>query len=74
MAWYCYIFGTMLFIVSATEKGMVNWAKWFKVKLHKDMIVVQRKAGKIGNNLLGLAFTLVVKHYSALEYTKEDEE
>jgi len=53
---------------------VVNCIEWFKVILHKEMIVVQRKVGKVRNNLVGLVLTLVMKHYSALEYTKEDEE
>jgi hypothetical protein len=35
-----YIFRTLLFVVSVIEKGVVNWAKWFKMKIHKEMIVV----------------------------------
>jgi hypothetical protein len=38
------------------------------------MIAVQRKVGKVGNSLIGLAFTFVTKYFDALEYTKEDEE
>jgi hypothetical protein len=38
------------------------------------MIVAQRKVRKVRNSLIGLTFTLVAKHYVALEYTKEDEE
>jgi hypothetical protein len=53
---------------------VVNCTEWFKVILHKEMIVVQRRVGKVRNNLVGLVLTLVMKHYSALEYTKEDEE
>ncbi len=53
---------------------MVNWAKWFKVRLHKEMIAIQRKARRVGNNLISLALILVVKHYTTLEYTKEGEE
>jgi hypothetical protein len=37
------------------------------------MIVILRKAGKVGNNLIGLAYTLVAKHYTTLEYIEEDE-
>ncbi len=60
----CYILRTLLFAVNAIERGIVNWAKWFKVQLHKEMIVIQKKARKVGNNLIGLAFTLVAKHYT----------
>jgi hypothetical protein len=52
---------------------MVNWAKWFKIQLHKEMIVVQRKARKVRNSLIKPTLILVEKHYDALEYTKEDE-
>jgi hypothetical protein len=38
------------------------------------MIIVQKKAKKVGNSLIGLAFTLVAKHYATLEYIKEDED
>jgi hypothetical protein len=38
------------------------------------MITVQRKAIKIGNNLVGYVFILVAKYYIALEYMEEDEE
>ncbi len=31
---------TLLFVVSAIEKGIVNWVEWFKMRLHKEMIVV----------------------------------
>jgi hypothetical protein len=61
----------VLSTISATEKGIFNWVEWFKVRLHKDMVVVQRKARKIGNNLVGHALILIVKHYSALEYIEE---
>jgi len=44
-----------------------------KYILHKEMIAIQRKVGKVGNNLIGLAFTLVAKHYTTLEYIEEDE-
>jgi len=53
---------------------MINWVEWFKVQLHKEMIVVQRKAGKAVNNLIGPTLTLVAKHYVASKYTKEDEQ
>ncbi len=56
------------------ERGIVNWAEWFKVRLHKEVIAIQRTAGKVGNSLIGPALTLIVKYYVALEYTKEDEE
>jgi hypothetical protein len=70
----CYIFGTLLFVISVIKKGTVNWVEWFKVQLHKEMITIQRKAKKVGNNLVGPTFTLVTKYYATLEYTKEDEE
>jgi hypothetical protein len=38
------------------------------------MIIVQRKVGKIRNNLVGHALSLVAKHYTTLKYTKENEE
>lgn len=60
----CYISRTLLSAVNATEKGIVNWAKWLKVQLHKEMIAIQKKARKVGNNLIGLARTLVAKHYT----------
>ncbi len=53
---------------------MVNCAEWFKVRLHKEMIVVQRRARKVRNNLDGLVLIMVMKHYNALKYTKENEE
>jgi hypothetical protein len=37
------------------------------------MIIIQRKARKVGNSLIGRAFTLVIKYYVALEYVEEDE-
>jgi hypothetical protein len=70
----CYIFRTLLFVVSIIEKGLVNWVEWFKMRLHKEMIVVKRKVGKVGNYFVNPPFTLVAKYYSALEYTKEDKE
>jgi hypothetical protein len=69
-----YIFGTILFIISAIERGAFNWAKWFKVRLHKEMVAVQGKVGKIGNSLVGPTLILVTKYYITLEYMKEDEE
>ncbi len=57
----------MLFAVSVTEKGIVNWVEWFKMRLHKEMIAAQRKVGKIGNSLVGHVFTLVAKHYTTLK-------
>jgi hypothetical protein len=59
-----YILGTLLSAVNATGRGIVNWAKWFKVQLHKEMIAIQKKAKKVRNNLIGLALTLVAKHYT----------
>lgn len=53
---------------------MVNSAEWFKVRLHKEMIAFQRKARKVGNNLISLDLILVVKHYTTPKYTKEGEE
>ncbi len=38
------------------------------------MIIVQRKVGKVGNNLIELALTIVAKHYATFEYIEEDEE
>jgi hypothetical protein len=38
------------------------------------MIVVQKKVGKVGNNLIEPALTIVAKHYATLEYIEEDEE
>jgi hypothetical protein len=35
-----YVLRTLLFVVSVTERGMINWAEWFKVRLHKEMIAV----------------------------------
>lgn len=35
-----YVSGTLLFIISAIERGMINWDEWFKVRSHKEMIVV----------------------------------
>jgi hypothetical protein len=35
-----YISGILLFAISAIEKGVVNYIEWFKVRLHKEMIVV----------------------------------
>jgi hypothetical protein len=52
---------------------VVNWGEWFKVRLNKEMITIQMKARKVGNSLIGLALTLVAKHYVVLEYTKENE-
>lgn len=69
----CYILRTPLSIISAIERGTINWAKWFTVRLHKEMIVVQRKARKVRNSLIKPTLILVEKHYDALEYTKEDE-
>ncbi len=68
-----YVSGTLLFIMSTTKKGIFNWVEWFKVQLHKEMIIIQRKARKVGNSLIGRAFTLVIKYYVALEYVEEDE-
>jgi hypothetical protein len=31
------------------------------------------RGGEIRSSLIGLAFTLVAKHYMTLKYTKEDE-
>jgi hypothetical protein len=33
-----YVSGTLLSIVNATERGTIDWAEWFKVRLHKEMI------------------------------------
>lgn len=68
-----YVSGTLLSIMSTTKKGIFNWVEWFKVQLHKEMIIIQRKARKVGNSLIGRAFTLVIKYYVALEYVEEDE-
>ncbi len=70
----CYASRTLLFAMNAIKRVIVNWVEWFKVWLHKKMIVIQKKVGKVGNNLFGLAFTFVTKYFDALEYTKEDEE
>jgi hypothetical protein len=59
--------------MNATKRGIVNWAEWFKVRLHKKMIVVHRKVGKVGNSLIGHALTFVTKYFDTLEYTKENE-
>ncbi len=44
------------------------------MRLHKKMIAIQRKARKVGNDLINLVLILVVKHYTTLEYTMEGEE
>jgi hypothetical protein len=41
---------TMLFRVNDIERGRINWVEWFKVQLHKEIIIFQRKAGKVGNS------------------------
>jgi len=38
------------------------------------MITVQRKAIKIGNNLVGYVFILVAKYYIAPKYEEDEEE
>ncbi len=63
-----------MYVVNTTKRGTVNWAKWFKVQLQKEMIAISKKAKKVGNSLIGPVFTLVAKHYVALEYIEEDEE
>jgi hypothetical protein len=35
-----YILRTLLSTISAIERGTVNWAEWFNVRLHKEMITV----------------------------------
>ncbi len=37
-----YISGTLLSITSAIKRSIVNWAKWFKVRLHKEMMLADR--------------------------------
>jgi hypothetical protein len=32
---------------------------WFAQKLQNDILVVQRKVGRPGNTLIGLAFTII---------------
>jgi hypothetical protein len=59
--------------MSTTKKCIFNWVEWFKVQLHKEMIVIQKKARKVRNSLIGCALTLVIKYYVALEYAEEDE-
>jgi hypothetical protein len=56
------------------ERRIVNWAECFKLWLHKEIIAIQKKARKVGNNLVGHALTLIAKHYAILEYIEEDEE
>jgi hypothetical protein len=62
-----------LFVVSIIERSTINWFEWFKVQLHKEMIVVQRKARKVRNSLVGPIFILMAKYYNAVEYMEEDE-
>lgn len=68
-----YILGTLLSTMNAIEKGTINWVEQFKVRLHKEMITIQRKAKKVGNCLIEPTLTLVTKYYVVLEYAKEDE-
>jgi len=35
-----YVSRTLLFAINATKREIVNWAEWFKVRLHKEMIIV----------------------------------
>jgi hypothetical protein len=65
---------SLLSIVSTIERCIVNWDEWFEIRLHAEMIIVQRKAREVRNNLIGLVFTLVAKHYITLKYIEEDEE
>jgi hypothetical protein len=37
-----YISRTLLSTISAIKRGTINWAKWFKIRLHKEMIVVDK--------------------------------
>ncbi len=70
------ISGTLLSIVSATERSMVNWAEWFKVGLHKEVIVVHRKVGKIGNSLIGPILPLwqnTMLHYNTQRKMKRNQ-
>jgi hypothetical protein len=30
-------------MVRATKKGAINWAKWFKIRLHKEMIAMDTR-------------------------------
>jgi hypothetical protein len=41
----------------------MNWALWFTQKLHNEILVVQRKASRPRNTLIGLALTIIgTKH------------
>jgi hypothetical protein len=35
-----YVSGTLLSTINAIKRWTVNWVKWFKVQLHKEMIIV----------------------------------
>lgn len=70
---FCYISKTLLFVVRNAERGIANWVECFKVWLHKEIIIIQKKARKLGNNLVGHALALIAKHYATLEYIEKDE-
>jgi hypothetical protein len=58
-----YVSKTLLSTINATKRGTITWAKWFKVWLHKEMIIVQKKVGKVRSRKIGPTLTLVAKHW-----------
>jgi len=56
----------------AVKKEKVNWATWFSQKLQNEIIVIQCKAGKIGNTLAEPTLT-IIGHYFLKQWEPEKE-
>jgi hypothetical protein len=56
----------------AIKKEKVNWATWFSQKLQNEIIVIQCKAGKIGNTLAEPTLT-IIGHYFLKQWEPEKE-
>lgn len=41
----------------------MNWALWFTQKIHNEILIVQRKAGRLGNTLIAPTLTIIGTYY-----------
>ncbi len=53
----------LISMMLVVEKEEVNWAIWFSQKLQNEIIVIQCKAGKIGNTLTRSTLTIIGHHF-----------
>jgi hypothetical protein len=54
----CALISTML----VAKKEKINWASWLSHKFQNEIIVIQRRVGKIGNTLAIPTLT-IIGHY-----------